>query len=58
MEEGVKIIREQVAQEMLRIKSKNSVIDAIMYLRSLVGKEFDAEFIRIAKKINHDTTTH
>lgn len=50
MNEGTHIIAEQVAQEMLRIKSQKSAIDAIMYLRTLVGTEFDETFHKIAKR--------
>ncbi len=50
MNEATKIIAEQVADEMLRIKASESATDAIMYLRSLVGNEFDDVLHEIAKR--------
>jgi hypothetical protein len=58
MTEGIEIIREQVAEAMLCIKSKQSATDAIMYLRTLVGTDFDETFHQIAKRIGTNLQKH
>lgn len=50
MDEATKIIEDEIAQEMQRLKISEGVIDAIMYLRSAVGTEFDTVFHQIARK--------
>ena len=48
---AVEVIAHEVAERMNQIRSYEDAVSAVMYLRSLVGTDFDAEFHRIMRRI-------